>query len=436
MKEYESSIQYSQEALTEFESLGIRQYLPYVLENLGLANKNLGRFELAKDFHQKALKLYQEYDNKKEMAFTLNSLADIFIKTNQFAKAKPLALESLSIAEEVGVKEEQRNAHLTLSKIYEIKANYKKALFHQQQFSSIKDTLFEIEKTERIAELNTRYDTEKKEKENLRLKSQTDIQALTISKKQNQLIGLGVGALLLLLIGGLLWNRMRLKQTASLAQKQLEFQEQATQLTIQTQEEERNRISKDLHDGIGQQLSGLKMAWSQLTSQIEQISPGNAGKLKKLTEVLDDAANDVRNISHQMMPRALEEFGLVSALDDMLVKSFKTTNVKYEFEHFGLKGRFPQKIEIGLYRIAQELINNTIKHAKSTEVGVQLFQNKQSLVLVIEDNGAGFQVNQEKTGHGLTNIKFRTKAIGGIVNWETSPGEGTIATIRVPLVKH
>ena len=434
MKDYQATIEYSEKALKGFEALDIQQYIPYALENLGLAHKHLNHLELAENFHERALKLYKKYDNKKETAFTLNSLADIFLKINKLQKAENFAKQSLQRATEIEAQEEVRNAHQTLSNIYEAKGDFPNAYKHHKTFTKIKNTLFEIEKTERIAELNTRYETEKKEKENIQLKSENEIQALSIGKKQSQLIGLGLGALLLFLVGGLLFNRRRLKQQAELAEQELAFQEQATQITIETQEKERKRISKDLHDGIGQQLSGLKMAWSQLTSKIKTTSETDAATLQKLTNVLDEAADDVRNISHQMMPRALQEFGLVSAVDDMLEKSFSTSNIKYEFEYFGIKNRFPENIEIGLYRIAQELVNNILKHSKATEVGVQLFQNKKNLVLVVEDNGRGFDVGKNKSGHGMTNINYRSKAIGGILNVESTVGTGTISTVRVSRV--
>lgn len=433
LKDYEAAIEYSEKALAGLDSLGIRQYMPYSLENIGLAHKNLKNYELAEDYHERALELYEEYDNKKESAFTLNSLADIFFKTNNLQKAESFAKRSLQQAEEIEAQEEVRNAHQTLSEIYEVKGDFPNAYKHHKTFTEIKDTLFEIEKTERIAELNTRYETEKTEKENLQLKSENEIQTLAISKKQSQLIGLGLGTFLLLLIGALLFNRRNLKAKTKLAEQELAFQEQTTQLTIDAQEKERKRISKDLHDGIGQQLSGLKMAWSQLSSKIKNTSETDVTTLNKLIHVLDDAANDVRNISHQMMPRALEEFGLVSAVDDMLEKSFSTSNLKYEFEHFGIKNRFPEKIEIGLYRIAQELVNNILKHSNASEVGVQLFQNKKYLVLVVEDNGSGFDLKKNKSGHGMANINYRSRAIGGTLNVESAIGNGTLVTVRIAL---
>jgi len=433
MKDYPATIEYSEKALKGFETLNIQQYIPYALENLGLAHNNLGNFELAKRFHQRALTLYEEYDNKKESAFTLNSLANIFFKTKKIQQAENFAKQSLQRATEIEAQEEVRNANLTLAKIYEAKSDFKNAYKYHRRFTEVKDTLFEIEKTERIAALNTRYETEKKEKENLQLKSENEIQALTISKKQGQLFGLGLGTLLLFLIGSLLFNRRRLKQQAELAAQELIFQEQAALLTIEAQEKERKRISKDLHDGIGQQLSGLKMAWSQLTSKIQNTSTGDAATLQKLTNVLDEAADDVRNISHQMMPRALQEFGLVSAIGDMLDKSLGNSNIKYEFEHYGIKDRFSEKTEVGLYRIAQELINNVLKHSKATQVNVQLFQNKKNLILVVEDDGSGFDLSNNKTGHGMTNINYRSKAIGGNINMESELGNGTVATVRIAL---
>ena len=131
----------------------------------------------------------------------------------------------------------------------------------------------------------------------------------------------------------------------------MEHQEQTTQITIEAQEEERKRISKDLHNGIGQELSGLKMAWDQLTKRIQLSSPTDASSLENLSKILNESINNVRDISHQMMSRSLQDLGLVSAVDDTLLKSFSDVGIECSFGYYGIKGRFPEKIEVGLYRV-------------------------------------------------------------------------------------
>src|SRR5690606_7229772 len=126
----------------------------------------------------------------------------------------------------------------------------------------------------------------------------------------------------------------------------------------------------------------------------------------KLTQIIDEACTEVRNISHQMMPKALQEKGLVDALNDMLEKSLGMTDIKYTFENFNVAGkRFEKHIEIGLFRIAQELVNNIIKHSEAHHVDVQLNLLKSHLILLVVDNGKGFTFDSQKDGIGLMNIK-------------------------------
>jgi signal transduction histidine kinase len=201
-------------------------------------------------------------------------------------------------------------------------------------------------------------------------------------------------------------------------------------MVVSATEDERKRISKDLHDGIGQQLSALKLALQNFQNQLEN------NELKKQLGIISQrfsrSADEVRSISHQMMPRSLMEMGLLSAVEDLLRSSFQFSKIDYEFEHYGIDGRFQERIEISLYRILQELVNNIIKHSEATTVHVQLLKTGGKLILIVEDNGRGLS-NQEISGHGLLNIKNRLDIIKGKVNYEPSPNSGTLATVTIPL---
>jgi signal transduction histidine kinase len=132
-----------------------------------------------------------------------------------------------------------------------------------------------------------------------------------------------------------------------------------------------------------------------------------------------------------MMPKVLESFGLVPALDEMLEKALQFTSLNYQFEHYNLDQRLAQKVELAVFRIAQELINNVIKHAKASFVSVQLFKNQNQLILIVEDNGKGFTDTISGDVHGLLNIKSRLNTVNGQVNFESSPTAGTTVTMRV-----
>ena len=150
--------------------------------------------------------------------------------------------------------------------------------------------------------------------------------------------------------------------------------------------------------------------------------------------MLDNASAEVRTISHQMMPVELEQFGLVPAIENMLKMNFENAPLQYHFEHSGFEDRIGDHVELALFRVLQELINNIIKHSQATFLNVQLLKLKTHVVLNVSDNGVGFDVEAtEKKGIGLLNISSRIDAIKGNLNYESSPGTGTTVTIRTPI---
>jgi signal transduction histidine kinase len=134
-----------------------------------------------------------------------------------------------------------------------------------------------------------------------------------------------------------------------------------------------------------------------------------------------------------MMPRALKESGIITALQDLLDGSLALVNITSQFEHFNISERLPQKVEITIYRVAQELLNNIIKHSKASEVNVQLFKTGYDVILIVEDNGVGMAEAKVKKGIGLLNISGRLDMVNGQVNFEPSPQSGTLVTIKIPV---
>ncbi len=238
-----------------------------------------------------------------------------------------------------------------------------------------------------------------------------------------------VFVLVILLIVGLVSfiGFTRTRKQHKIDQIRIEEQQKGLTAVIQAQENERKRIAKDLHDGIVQQLGGLKLGLQKafMDSETEESN--------KLVKVLDDSTKELRDLSHKMMPRALSELGLIPALEDMLENSLGHSDIKYQFEHFGINSRFNENIEIALYRIAQELINNVIKHSNANKVNIQLFKTSSDILLIVEDNGKGIDVLQHKKGIGLMNISSRLDTINGRVNFEPSPESGTLVTIKIPI---
>jgi len=221
----------------------------------------------------------------------------------------------------------------------------------------------------------------------------------------------------------------RTRKQSELQKAWIQEQEKGLEAVIEATEEERKRIAKDLHDGVGQQLSALKRGFEDLEGKLAAEEKEQAGGLKSL---VDQTAADTREISHRMMPRVLMEMGLVPAIDDLLSKTLKHTSIEHEFEHYRLKPHYDERKEIAVFRILQELINNVIKHSGASLVNIQLMEIKSKLVLTVEDNGSGFK-GDHQSGLGMMTIKNRLNVLKGDLSFEPSPNAGTVARVSIPV---
>lgn len=306
-----------------------------------------------------------------------------------------------------------------------------------QTYLEMIDSTYSEQTANAISELEVKYETEKQKRQLLIEKNKSAKQELElkntnlrVANRNNWLILVVSIALLVIVISIYLSQKGKQRVQIEKARIIQDQQNQNTELLIELQENERKRIAKDLHDGVGQQLSGLRMSWSALLQEIDPLNQETINKMEVLTEQLSHSMEEVRAISHVMMPKTLQELGLVPALENLLDKTFRFAAINYRFEQHNATERYGEKIEICFYRIAQELINNCIKHADASNLSVQLIRSKKYLTMLVEDNGKGIEIDY-KSGHGMANIETRIKAIGGDINYETNPEGGTIAIVRV-----
>jgi len=233
----------------------------------------------------------------------------------------------------------------------------------------------------------------------------------------------------LLLLGWYL-NRKRWRIERKHAQALNEEKERSLQQTLIAQEEERQRIAKDLHDGIVQDLAAIKMNLEQMRSH---VSPQQEMNFENARNNLERTTREVREISHQMMRTALRELGLKAAVDDVLRKILPLHHIHHDFFAHGLDERLPEKIEISLFRIVQELLNNIIKHSGATQVNVSITRNKNFVTMHLEDNGKGFDPQQKSMGIGLVNLQSRVRIVNGEIRYESGENTGTVVIVKVPL---
>lgn len=286
------------------------------------------------------------------------------------------------------------------------------ALFYKK-WSDLKDSVQTYVDKVQLQEFEKLYFNEHAKNEEISLKNEE----LEASRATQATLGLTL-ILLLILGGGLVYFvRIRgLKENQKIKTRQLEQ-------VLEGQETERQRIARELHDGIGQSLAALKMEL-----QFDNSTPVFGTAVKRV----DTLCNEVRTLSHQMMPLVLRENGLKQAVRQLLDTSFGQSGIEVDFLTVGVEGRFVEKVEVHLYRITQELISNILKYANATKVSVHLLSRNEMITLVVEDNGKGFSLNERSEGIGISNMRSRVEALSGTIRIQTSKGNGTYIYIAVP----
>lgn len=385
-------------------------------------------------YYDLSMEIQKAIGNEYGIASTINNLTPIMAEDGDVKRALELWKEGFDIAKREDYKDLMAQFLWNKALIYSYQ-NETDSLVHYAHMSrNMRDSLDNERNAQLIAEYETQFNLQRKEQEILELDAQKAQAELQVSKQRSWMIGIGLGAMLLFSVLAIVFVQRKRKNEAQLAQKELAFRKELLDATVLAEEKERQRIAKDLHDGLVQSLAILKIGFYNSLKAIG-IDPKSQAQFDEHLQNIDKATQEAREISHQMMPKVLIEVGLIQALEDMLQKTLRHSQIKYRFEPFGIgEKRFASSIEIGLYRIAQELVNNILKHSGAQNVIVQVIKTKSHLVLHVEDDGKGFEANSEKasSGIGLNNILSRASSVNGEVNYEDGK-PGTVANIRVPL---
>jgi signal transduction histidine kinase len=426
----DSALHYFEASLAIEKELGNQKGISESINNIGAVYYYQGNYTKAIEAFQESFRMDSLLDNVQGMVVTVNNIAELYNASGNPEKAIPLLEKNIPQARLIDTKYDESVAYLNLSEAYSLQGNYEKALDAYQYYTALHDTVMGEEQTKAVAELETQFQT--KEKENkIRIQHlEIEEQKAGLEARRNMILGLVAGILLLLTAAGFAYTIYRAKQASRLQNAIAAEQEKRIDAVIDATESERKRLSRELHDGVGQQLSGIKIALANYAHQ-----HGNPEKLSNIQKVLDESAGEIRSLSHQMMPRALTELGLVPALEDMLSKSLGMADIMYQLDVVNMEERLPEKVEINLFRIAQELVNNILKHSGATQVDLQLIRTGSSLAFIVEDNGTGIKPGDmaSASGHGWLNIQTRLKSIHASWDTDTQSAKGTSIHIRVPL---
>jgi Signal transduction histidine kinase len=298
--------------------------------------------------------------------------------------------------------------------------NYKEAYHWMVKHNETAAEVYAQQTRAQIAGLEARYNYVQKEKELL---------VANEANKRHRVIAWFLGAaLLLLLVAIYFWWRNRKQRIA----RQIKEMEQKQQIALgkallEGEERERSRLARDLHDGLGGLLAGIKLNLSQMVAA--NIQPDKA-VLEQTVERLGHSVNELRRIARNMMPESLLQSGLETALKDVCDEA-TLPGLKVSFRSFNMDVHYPAQVQVTIYRIVQELVYNAVKHAAASRIMVQCSESDTTLFITVEDDGKGFVPGEVPQGRmGLKNIRNRVHMLNGKMDIESSP-EGTVINIEL-----
>lgn len=387
-----------------------------------IKNYDIGikRCELSKDF----LSITRLKNGKYETLFN----------QKKYKEAIPI-IEDLILTDKFpdNLKEHYKN----LAKANNELGNYQKAYQFSEKFITLNDSSNAIAFRDQIITLEAKFNKTQNEKKISQLLAQKEKAALVSKNDRLNLLLLTLLAFFLLIGILIVWKYFKNQKF----QKELDFQNEIENLEnkknldvsnalLQGEEIERKRLARDLHDGLGSMLSGLKLYYSG-TEQ------NNKNEFQEVNHQLDNSIKELRQIAQNLMPESLLKLGLIAALKD-LCSRFSNDKTTIEFQDFGIQNNISESKQITIYRIIQELINNALKYANATEIIVNCSQNENIFLITVEDNGQGFDSKKANLfdGMGLKNIQNRVNFLKGELEIESQPETGTVFNIELNILEN
>jgi len=384
---------------------------------------------------QKAREVQEILKDESLLFYIYFNFGSYYSNKKQYDKSLDYYNKSLALSKKNITSGQVLNLYKVLSTAYIYKNDYKNALLFKERGNNLKDSLYNIQKDKAFNEIQTRYEVDKK---NLKIRLLTKEQEMQKNKKKAILLvglfllGLLVVTLLLLRHRIQTQKLIRIKENKILRQEivRLEQEQELKRMkgVLEGQDQERNRLSKEIHDGIGGSLAGIKLQLSQVNASLQNE------KINTIEQQMATAFNELRSVSHNlsfnfMIDKNLEHLLYQLKADYESRDEFKIEIVVFPQDALNV---FADEIKRQVYRIVQELLANVSKHANADEVMLGFTRHDDILNIIIEDDGAGFE-NTETEGIGLKNIKERISALKGTIVIESSLGNGTTILIDIPI---
>lgn len=425
-KHYEKATEIAQQCVVAFHQFGDPYSEAMASARMGNALRDLRRDKEALVWYKKALALADSAVDEYNAAIYLQNIANTLIDLGEYAQAAPYLDKGWQLAGKLEDMEAMSDLAYTRTRYFIHKGNTEEANVWLDKYVALRDSLLEKANVRYSQEMDVKYATEIREGKIKNLSNENRIKELELRTNISELktsrlisISLVIGLIIVGLSAFFILSRQRIAAKLKLAEVKAAEHERGLKAVIEAQENERRQIARDLHDSIGQQLAALKMRMDQ--------------PVEKNLPYLENAIREVRSISHRMMPVTLEREGLDAALRE-LAQDSTTGKLQVEYDSFNLSGIPQEEAALTMYRSAQEIISNAIRHSGATNLQLSLYTKGEQLILMAEDNGKGLN-DTSANGIGLTNIKTRIAGLGGEIRFENKSDGGLHITILLPHTK-
>ncbi|HSK12759.1 MAG TPA: sensor histidine kinase [Phnomibacter sp.] len=414
---------------------------PYYNEQMDFSTRQ--NYTLARAGTYQNLKMYDSalryykisYEEAKKIGSRWNicepvmQIGYIYQQMENYGEAEKHVRIGLEVAEADSIRFFMKQGYGMLSDIYAATGNYKGAYEFRLKYDDIKDSILSEDRKKYTLDLEKRYETEKKD-------AQLKLHQAELQKRRILNYSLMGGAAGLLLLLGLAYRNYGHKQALQqqrIAELETEKLLTASEAVMKGEEQERSRLAKDLHDGLGGMLSGIKHTMSAMQENLV-MTEENEKAFARSMDMLDSSIREMRRVAHNLMPETLVKFGLDTALRDFCNEIDQSGVLKVTYHSIGLyNASIGDSTSISIYRIIQELMNNTIKHAAATSALVQVSMIDSRISMTVEDDGIGFDTSilQGAKGIGWANIRSRVDLMKGQMDIRSGPNSGTSVHIEL-----
>lgn len=387
----------------------------------------LGQVKKAEDLLKSGLEIRRQIGDVFYIVSDLAQLGVFYANNNQPQKGIAVVTEGISLAEENALSSKLPFLYSALAKNYKAAGdmvNYSNTL---NKIILLKDSLYQRNSADALAEMQTKYDVQKKE--NIIIQQKYDL------AKKNVMF-YGVAGLLAgtLLFGYFYLQNRRKAQQIKMQALEMEEKKKTTKAVMQAEEEERKRIAGDLHDSVAQKMVVAKLSLEVLGNHLNNLPEKDLQIMDNISALLEESTTEVRNLSHSMMPKSFAASGLTIAVKEFLDKIQKS-NFRINFSAEGNFEGISESTALMIYRIMQECVLNVLKHANASRLDVSMISDNNEIDVMIEDNGAGFDINADKvsTGIGMKNIRSRIEYLSGRLDITSSKEQGTLIAFYIPV---